>query len=289
MDQTILFAFPRHSDFGRMASGSDVRAAALDPANVERLVEADPDDLGRELNFIAGRLISDAAFAVRYESLLMAFMDPRCFDRWAALHPALEAAETERLRLAYHRSAFGLYVLLQDVLCPAGGDCAVFSASAQPSRRAALLLTEPVVLLDPPRMIGGREARVLVQVHWESMRESLALRAGRTLESWRPSAWEGLVKQALRLAALWTSDGYVHQVLWWPGDTDLPAGWFAVTWLPAGPDRAVLGIMRYLGTGEEDTPCIGSTCFCENPWWEQGGDYINYLFHLGPGGERHAA
>ena len=61
MDQTILFAFPRHSDFGRMASGSDVRAAALDPANVERLVEADPDDLGRELNFIAGRLISDAS------------------------------------------------------------------------------------------------------------------------------------------------------------------------------------------------------------------------------------
>jgi len=84
MDQTILFAFPRHSDFGRMASGSDVRAAALDPANVERLVEADPDDLGRELNFVARRLVSDAAFAVRYESLLMAFMDPRCFDRWAA-------------------------------------------------------------------------------------------------------------------------------------------------------------------------------------------------------------
>lgn len=288
MDQTILFAFPRHSDFGRMASGSDVRAAALDPANVERLVEADPDDLGRELNFVARRLVSDAAFAVRYESLLMAFMDPRCFDRWAALHPALEAAETERLRLAYHRSAFGLYVLLQDVLCPAGADYAVRSPPAQPSGPPALLLAEPVILLDPCT-IGGRTARVLVQIHWETMCESLALRAGRTLESWRPEVWEGLVKRALHLAALWTNDGYVHQVLWWPGDSDLPAGWFALTWFPAGPDRAVLSIMRYLGTGEEDAPCIGSTCFCENPWWQQGGDYINYLFHLGPGGERHAA
>ncbi|HOV50323.1 MAG TPA: hypothetical protein PLZ61_03190 [Candidatus Cryosericum sp.] len=288
MDQTILFAFPRHSDFGRMASGSDVRAAALDPANVERLVEADPDDLGRELNFVARRLVSDAAFAVRYESLLMAFMDPRCFDRWAALHPALEAAETERLRLAYHRSAFGLYVLLQDVLCPAGADYAVRSPPAQPSGPPALLLAEPVILLDPCT-IGGRTARVLVQIHWETMCESLALRAGRTLESWRPEVWEGLVKRALHLAALWTNDGYVHQVLWWPGDADLPAGWFALTWFPAGPDRAVLSIMRYLGTGEEDAPCIGSTCFCENPWWQQGGDYINYLFHLGPGGERHAA
>jgi len=138
-------------------------------------------------------------------------------------------------------------------------------------------------------MMGGRTARILVQVHWESMRESLALRAGRTLESWRPRAWDGLVKQALRLAALWTNDGYVHQVLWWAGDNRLARRLVRRHLAPCRPDRAVLGIMRYLGTGEEDTPCIGSTCFCENPWWQQGGDYINYLFHLGPGGERHAA
>ena len=48
-------------------------------------------------------------------------------------------------------------------------------------------------------------------------------------------------------------------------------------------------VMRYLGTGGDGLPCIGSTCFCENPWWQQGGDYLNYLFHLGPGGERQAA
>lgn len=288
MDQTILFAFPRHDDFGRIATGSDVRAAALDPANVERLVEADPEDLGRELNFVARRLVSDVAFAIRYESLLMAFMDPRCFDRWAALHPALEPAETERLRLAYHRSTFGLYILLQDVLCPVGSDYAIFSQPAPFSSRAAFLLAEPTMVLEPC-MIGGRTARVLVQVHWESLHESLSLRAGRTLEGWHPGAWQGLVSRALQLARLWTDDGYVHQVLWWPGDANLPGGWFAVAWFPAGPDRAVLDIMRYLGTGAEDTPCVGSTCFCESPWWQQGGDYINYLFHLGPGGERHAA
>ena len=43
-----------------------------------------------------------------------------------------------------------------------------------------------------------------------------------------------------------------------------------------------LGVMRYLGTGGDGLPCIGSTCFCENPWWQQGGDYLDYLFHLGP-------
>ena len=287
MDQTILFAFPRHSDFGRIATGSDVRAAAMDPANVQRLVEADPEDLRHELNFVAWRLVSDAAFAIRYESLLMAFMDPCCFDRWAALHPALEPAETERLRFAYHRSTFGLYILLQDALCPADSDFASFSLPAPSSGRTALLLAEPTMVLESCT-IAGRAARVLVQVDWESLRESLALRAGRTLENWHPGEWQGLVSRAVHLARLWTNDGYVHQILWWPGDTNLPSGWFTLTCFPAGPDRAVLGIMRYLGTGAEETPCVGSTCFCENPWWQQGGDYINYPFHLGPGGERHA-
>ena len=41
-------------------------------------------------------------------------------------------------------------------------------------------------------------------------------------------------------------------------------------------------VIQYLGTGTGALPCIGSTCFCENPWWQQGGDYLDYLFHLGP-------
>jgi hypothetical protein len=53
MDQTILFVFPRHSDFGRLTTAGDVRTAASDLANIQRLLEAIPDDLSRELSFVA--------------------------------------------------------------------------------------------------------------------------------------------------------------------------------------------------------------------------------------------
>ena len=122
MDQTILFVFPRHSDFGRLTTADDVRTAASDLANIQRLLEAGPDDLSRELGFVAQRILTDAAFAVRYESLLMALTDDHAFDAWALLHPALEPVERERLRLLYHHNVFDLYVLLQDVLCPDSAD-----------------------------------------------------------------------------------------------------------------------------------------------------------------------
>ncbi len=128
-----------------------------------------------------------------------------------------------------------------------------------------------------------------VQVHWESVRESLFLRAGTPIRSFDPAIWEGFVAKALHLAELWIRDSYVHQVMWWHRDNCLPAGWFAIYCFPAGPRRVLLGVMQYLGTGKDTLPCIGSTCFCENPWWQQGGDYLNYLFHLGPDGERRAA
>ncbi|HZL82131.1 MAG TPA: hypothetical protein VFB98_01455 [Candidatus Deferrimicrobium sp.] len=118
MDQTILFVFPRHSDFGRLTTAGDVRTAASDLANIQRLLEATPDDLNTELAFVAQRILTDAAFAVRYESLLMILTDDRSFDAWALLHPALEPVEREHLRLLYHHNVFDLYVLLQDVLCP---------------------------------------------------------------------------------------------------------------------------------------------------------------------------
>jgi hypothetical protein len=122
MDQTILFVFPRHSDFGRLTTAGDVRTAASDLANIQRLLEATPDDLSRELSFVAQRVLTDAAFAVRYESLLMALTDDRLFDAWALLHPIFEPVEREQLRLLYHRNVFDLYVLLQDVLCPDSAD-----------------------------------------------------------------------------------------------------------------------------------------------------------------------
>ena len=122
MDQTILFVFPRHSDFGRLTAAGDVRTAASDPANIQRLLEATPDDLSRELGFVAQRILTDAAFAVRYESLLMALTDNHAFDAWVLLLPAIEPIERERLRLLYRHNVFDLYVLLQDVLCPDSTD-----------------------------------------------------------------------------------------------------------------------------------------------------------------------
>jgi hypothetical protein len=122
MDQTILFVFPRHSDFGRLTTASDVRTAASDLANIQRLLEATPDDLSRELGFVAQRILTDAAFAIRYESLLMTLTDDSSFDEWALLRPTLEPVDRERLRLLYHRHIFELYVLLQDVLCPDSAD-----------------------------------------------------------------------------------------------------------------------------------------------------------------------
>lgn len=122
MDQTILFVFPRHSDFGRLTSFGDVRTAVSDLANIQRLLEATPDELSEEFGFVAERILSDAAFAVRYESLVMALTDDRSFDAWALLHPALDPVERERLRLRYHHNAFDLYVLLQDILCPDSAD-----------------------------------------------------------------------------------------------------------------------------------------------------------------------
>jgi hypothetical protein len=122
MDQTILFVFPRHSDFGRLTTADDVRTTASDLANIQRLLEATPEDLSRELGFVAQRILTDAAFAVRYESLLMALTDDRSFDVWALLRPTIDPVEREHLRLLYHHNVFDLYVLLQDVLCPDSAD-----------------------------------------------------------------------------------------------------------------------------------------------------------------------
>jgi len=152
-----------------------------------------------------------------------------------------------------------------------------------------MLICETSLLLDPRDLGGQHDVRVLVQVHWESVSESLLLRARTQMRGFDPAVWEGFVSKALHLAELWIRDGYVHQVMWWPGDNCLPKGWFAMYCFPAGARRVLLGVMRYLGTGGGALPCIGSTCFCENPWWQQGGDYLNYLFHLGPDGERRAA
>ncbi|MFZ2413389.1 MAG: hypothetical protein WAW16_04145 [Candidatus Cryosericum sp.] len=155
--------------------------------------------------------------------------------------------------------------------------------------KTPVLICETSLLLDPRELGGRHDVRILVQVHWESVRESMFLRAGTPIRSFNPTVWEGFVAKALHLAELWIRDSYVHQVMWWHGDNCLPAGWFAIYCFPAGPRRVLLGVMQYLGTGKDTLPCIGSTCFCENPWWQQGGDYLNYLFHLGPDGERRAA
>jgi hypothetical protein len=122
MDQTILFVFPRHSDFGRLTTAGDVRTVASDLANIQRLLEATPEDLSRELGFVAQRILTDAAFAVRYESLLMVLTDDGPFDEWGLLHPTLDLVEREHLRLLYRHNVFSLYVLLQDVLCPDSAD-----------------------------------------------------------------------------------------------------------------------------------------------------------------------
>lgn len=155
--------------------------------------------------------------------------------------------------------------------------------------KTPVLICETSLVLDPCDLGGRHDVRVLVQVHWESVSESLFLRAGTPIRSFDPVIWEGFVAKALHLAELWIRDSYVHQVLWWHGDSSLPSGWFALYCFPAGSRRVLLGVMQYLGTGRDALPCIGSTCFCENPWWQQGGDYLNYLFHLGPDGERRAA
>ena len=118
MDQTTLFVFPRYCDFGRLATLGDVRAAASDPANVQRLLEATPDDVARELGFVAERIVADAAFAVRYESLVMALIDDTSFRIWTLLHPTVDPADQERLRLRYLRNVFDLYVRLEDLVCP---------------------------------------------------------------------------------------------------------------------------------------------------------------------------
>ncbi|MHB8071667.1 MAG: hypothetical protein ACYDHF_06960 [Candidatus Cryosericum sp.] len=122
MDQTSLFVFPRNCDFGRLATLGDVRAAASDPANVQRLMEATPDDVARELDFVARRIVADAAFAVRYESLVMALIDGSCCKIWTLLHPAVDPTEREHLRLRYLRNVFELYVRLQDLVCPDGAN-----------------------------------------------------------------------------------------------------------------------------------------------------------------------
>jgi len=118
MDQTTLFVFPRYCDFGRLATLGDVRAAASDPANVQRLLEATPDDVARELGFVAQHIVSDAAFAVRYESLVMALIDGSSFHIWTLLHPTVDPVEQEHLRLRYLRNVFDLYVRLEDLVCP---------------------------------------------------------------------------------------------------------------------------------------------------------------------------
>jgi len=118
MDQTTLFVFPRYCDFGRLATLGDVRAAASDPANFQRLLEATPDDVARELGCVAQHIVADAAFAVRYESLVMALIDATSFRAWTLLHPAVDPAGQERLRLRYFRNVFDLYVRLEDLICP---------------------------------------------------------------------------------------------------------------------------------------------------------------------------
>ena len=118
MDQTTLFVFPRSCEFGRLAALSDVRAAASDPANVQRLLEATPDDVARELDFVAQYIAADAAFAVRYESLVTALIGGTSFRVWILLHPMVDRTKQEHLHLRYTRNAFDLYIRLQDLLCP---------------------------------------------------------------------------------------------------------------------------------------------------------------------------
>lgn len=118
MDPTTLFVFPRYCDCGRLTTLGDVRVAAFDFANVQRLVEATPDDVAGELIFIARRLASDTAFAVRYESLVMTFVEGSPFRTWSLLHPGMSRIERERRRLRYQQNVFNLYMRLQEYLCP---------------------------------------------------------------------------------------------------------------------------------------------------------------------------
>ncbi|MHB8071668.1 MAG: hypothetical protein ACYDHF_06965 [Candidatus Cryosericum sp.] len=155
--------------------------------------------------------------------------------------------------------------------------------------RTPVLICETSLQLGPRDFGGRHDVRILVQVHWDIIREGLVLRAGKQLAAFEPDAWQGFTEKALHLSDLWICDNYVHQVMWWPGDNRLPAGWYSLYCFPAGPRRVLLGIAGYLGTGEDPFPCVGSTCFCEGSWWQQRGDYLNYLFELGPHGERHAA
>ncbi len=156
--------------------------------------------------------------------------------------------------------------------------------------RTPVFICETSLLLGPRDFGGRHDVRILVQIHWDMIREGLLLRAGNLQRSaFDPSIWRAFVDKALYLSELWVRDNYVHQIMWWPGDDPPPEGWYSMYCFPAGPRRVLLGIAGYLGTGEDTLPCIGSTCFCEYPWWQQGGDYLNYLFLLGPHGERHAA
>src|SRR5450756_2942477 len=101
--------------------------------------------------------------------------------------------------------------------------------------KTPILICETSLLLEPCELGGRHGVRVLVQIHWDNVRESLALRAGTPLDTFDPTVWEGFVAKALRLAESWIHDSYVHQVMWWPGDNRLPEGWFAMYCFPAGP------------------------------------------------------
>jgi len=155
--------------------------------------------------------------------------------------------------------------------------------------KAPVLICETSLQLGPCDFGGRHEVRILVQVHWDLIREGFLLRNGTSTEVFEPTLWQGFVDKARHFAELWIGDSYVHQVMWWSGGNRLPAGWYSLYFFPAGARRVLLGIAGYLGTGEGPFVCVGSTCFCEGSWWQQRGDYLNYLFELGPHGERHAA
>lgn len=155
--------------------------------------------------------------------------------------------------------------------------------------RTPVLICETSLQLGPCNFGGRHNVRILIQIHWGAICEGFVLRSEKPQAEFSPLAWTRFVEKTLRLAEQWVHDNYVHQVMWWAGDDCLPAGWYAMYCFPAGPRRVLLGVAGYLGTGEDAVPSIGSTCFCEGLWWQQGGDYVNYVFELGAHGERHAA
>src|SRR5664280_1989701 len=95
--------------------------------------------------------------------------------------------------------------------------------------KAPILVCETSLLLEPCELGGRHDVRVLVQIHWDNVRESFALRTvGTPPRTFDPTVWKEFVIQALRLAEPWIRDSYVHQVMWWPGDNRLSEGWFAM-------------------------------------------------------------